>query len=115
MAPHHHILPVEPMALLGHVFTHWGLGTSVFLEPFRQGSLGLPNVRCRTVSTFDGVHQTCLFFHTELVFRSHQTGSDRVVGVDVSHHASTVEKASYLVGNLANVWDDDTPFTGGSG
>ncbi len=42
------------------------------------------------------------------------SGSDRVVGADVSHHASTVEKASYLVRNLANIWDDDTPFTGGS-
>ncbi len=114
MAPHHHILPVEPMALLGHVFTHCGLRKSVFLKPFRQGSLCLPNVRCRTVGTFDGVHQTCLFFHREMVFRSHQTGSDRVLGVDVSHHTSSAEKASYLVGNLANIWDDDTPFTGGS-
>ncbi len=87
---------------------------SVFLEPFRQGSLGLPNVRCRKVGTFDGVHQTCPFFHREPVFGSHQTGSERVVGVDVSHHSSTSEKVSYLIGNLANIGDDDTPFTGGS-
>ncbi len=80
MAPHRHIFLVEPLALLGHVFTHWGLGTSVLFEPFRQGSLGLPDVRCRAVGTFDGVHQTSLFFHSELVFGSHQTGSDRVVG-----------------------------------
>ncbi len=36
--------------------------------------------------------------------RSHQTGSDRVVGADVSHHGSTAEKAIYLVGNLVLIW-----------
>ncbi len=89
----------------------------MFLEPFCQGSLCLPDVRCRTVCTFDGEHQTCLFFHyiREPVFRSYQTGSAGVfAGADVSHYASTVEKSSYLVGNLANIWDDDTPFAGGS-
>ena len=98
---------MAPMALLGHVFTHWGLRTSVFFEPFRWGSLGLPDVRCRAVGTFDGVHQTRLFFHREPGFGSHQTGSDCVVRADVSHHASTAEKASYLVRNLANIWDDN--------
>ena len=106
MAPHHHILPVEPMALLDHVFTHRGHGTTVFLELFHQGSLGLPDVGCRTVGTFDGVHQTCLFFHREPVCRSYQTGSDHVVGAAVSHHASTVEKVSLII------WSETWPTYG---
>ncbi len=114
MAPHHHIFWVEPMALRGlRSCVHSpGIRDVSVLKAVSPGVSQSPWCKMQdSQHIWLSTPNWPFFFHREPVFRSHQTGSDCVVGVDVGHHTSTSEKASYLVRNLAHihVWDDDTP------